>query len=523
MHVPRTAGPTRWLALAAVLLPLLGTAPAQAAAGAPTRNIAWLRAAADADIDRAFARARSENKPLLLYWGASWCPPCLQLKVTLFNRQDFAVQARSFVAVEIDGAQKLGTRFNVRGYPTLILMSPAGAEITRLPNEAEPEQVMAALQAGMAGGRPVKAVLADAQAGKRLSADEWRVLGFYGWAGDEAALAPRADRPKLLADLAARAPDPETSQRLMLKALVENDGGAAVRPDPAQRDAVAALLADPARARLHMDVLVNGAAELLNSLAPADSADRAAWAGRLDAALVRLQADPSLSRGDRLSALIGRVEIARGAQPEDLLQPTLPPTLTDEVRAFSARMDREITDPYERQAVLTGVAYGLGRTGLWAESDALLKASLARTPSPYYLMSQLGTNARKQGRKDEALQWYAKSFDTSQGPATRLQWGAGYVAALVDLAPADAARIEKTAARLIDEAAADPGSFYERSGRSMQRLSNKLLAWNRDGQHAATLKRLQVRLDGVCRKLPEGAAPRTTCEGLLKAPVASAG
>ena len=238
---------------------------------------------------------------------------------------------------------------------------------------------------------------------------------------------------------------------------------------------------------------------------------------------MRLQADPSLSRGDRLSALIGRVEIARGAQPEDLLQPTLPPTLTDEVRAFSARMDREITDPYERQAVLTGVAYGLGRTGLWAESDALLKASLARTPSPYYLMSQLGTNARKQGRKDEALQWYAKSFDTSQGPATRLQWGAGYLAALVDLAPADAARIEKTAARLIDEAAADPGSFYERSGRSMQRLSNKLLAWNRDGQHAAPLKRLQVRLDGVCRKLPAGAAPRTTCEGLLKAPVATAG
>ena len=69
------------------------------------------------------------------------------------------------------------------------------------------------------------------------------------------------------------------------------------------------------------------------------------------------------------------------------------------------------------------------------ESDALLKANLARSHSPYYLMSQLGGNARKLGKPDEALRWYEQAFDKSEGPATRLQWGSSYLTALVDLAP----------------------------------------------------------------------------------------
>ena len=106
------------LPLLVLTVSLCATLPARAAAPSAVPQIAWLSAAADADIERAFAQAKSESKPVLVYWGASWCPPCNQLKATLFNRQDFIERSRSFVAVAIDGdlpgAQKLGTRFKVR-------------------------------------------------------------------------------------------------------------------------------------------------------------------------------------------------------------------------------------------------------------------------------------------------------------------------------------------------------------------------------------------------------------------------
>jgi thiol-disulfide isomerase/thioredoxin len=516
--------------ISAALMTLWSVA-AQSAPGLPSTNVAWVPAAADADIDRAFALARSEKKPVLLYWGATWCPPCNQLKATLFNRQDFAAQARNFVAVHVDGdrpgAQKLGARFKVRGYPTVILITPEGAEISRLPGDADASQIMALLQAGLSGGRPVKAVLADARAGKALSPNEWRMLAFHGWEVDEDQLVPARERPQVLAELARRseaaggARDGDTSARLWLKALAASDDGKGLKPEPPQRELVQRVLADAALSRTHMDVLANEAPDIVQVLTAEESPERAALVARYEAALLRLQADASLSRADRLSALVARVRLGRLGQGKDVVQPKLPESLQREVRDTTARLDREITDGYERQALITTAGWLLGQAGLWADSNALLKANLTRSHSPYYLMSQLAGNARRLGRTEEALQWYQQAFERSEGPATRLQWGAGYVSALVELAPADAQRIEKTAAQLFSEAAKDKGAFHERSARSLQRVGSKLNEWNKDGSKTAVLQRLKRQLDGVCAGVEAADGQRATCQGVLKVSAAS--
>ena len=518
--------------------PTATTATAPAKAGSPEHadaGIAWRQAANDAEVDAAFATARSENKPVFVYWGAKWCPPCNQVKVTLFNRQDFIERSRAFVPVYVDGdspgAQKIGARFKVSGYPTMVLLTPQGQEVTRLPGEVEPVRYTEVLTLGMNASRPVSAVLADALAKPAtLGANDWRLLAFYSWDTDHQQVIAKDRLPATLLALADAAPKsaPDVAMRLRLKALVAADAKKAVKVDAATQRAVIALLGDEAQTREQTDMVTNYAAEIVRAMSAKGSADRAALVAAFEAALKRLEADAALSRADRMQALIARVDLARidvaeapgagkpGAKPAPPV--VLPAELLADVREQTARADREITDGYERQAVITAAAYLLEHAGLGAESDALLKANLAKSHSPYYLMSELASNAKKRGDKPEALRWYREAFEKSEGPATRLQWGASYVSALVDLAPGDEAAIEAATAQLWSEAAAQPDAFYERSARALQKVGGKLQAWNKAGAHRAAMARLQGKLDTLCAVPTHSASERSTCQALLAAP-----
>lgn len=491
--------------------------PARPASG----GIAWHHATNDAEVNAAFASAKADRKPVFVYWGATWCPPCNQLKATLFNRQDFIERSRAFVPVYIDGdspgAQKLGTRFKVRGYPTMLLFNPAGDELTRLPGEVDAQQVTQVLTLGMSAQRPLKAVLADARAGGQgVTANEWKLLAFYSWETDEQQLVPRQQLPAVLKQLAAASPRDaaDTGTRLFLKAWAASDAKSAA-PDTAARDRLLAVLRDGEASRVHMDVLTYGAANLTRALSAAKTPQRHQLLDAFDASLAGLSNDATLSRADRLTALIARAQLAHVDAAKDGPR-SVPPALLTDVREQVARMDRETTDGYERQAVITTAADLLEEAGVPDESDALLKANLDKSHSPYYLMLGLAGNARKRGDKADALRWYEEAFKRSEGPATRLQWGATYVSALVELAPQDEARIERAVQQLFTEAAAQPNVFYERSARSLQKVADKLAAWQ--PRHAAVAKRLRAQLNGVCRQVPADDGQRAVCEGLLKQP-----
>jgi thiol-disulfide isomerase/thioredoxin len=488
-------------------------------------GIAWLPASTDAEVDAAFARARTQEKPVLLYWGAEWCPPCNQLKATLFNRQDFIERTRAFVPVYVDGdrpgAQKLGARFKVRGYPTLVLLSPAGQELTRLPGEVDAQQITQVLTLGLAMQRPVKAVLADARAGRALSASEWQLLAFYSWdtdAGDgQAQVLPPKALPAALRELAAACPpaQAEAGTRLFLKAWAAAE---APRPDAKARERFLAVLRSAEASRVQMDVLANHAEALAKAFAPAGDKARTAVIDAFDASLAGLANDVTLSRADRASASIARVQLARLDAARGV-----PPALMTDIREQVARLDRETTDGYERQAVIPTLAYLLREAGAGADSDALLKANLARSHSPYYLMSSLASNAKKRGDHAEALRWSEEAWRRSEGQATRLQWGAAHVATLVELAPQDEARIEATALQVLREAAAQPNAFYERSARSLQRVADTLATWQKKTPgHADAMARLRTELDALCAAVPEADGQRDACRNLLNPKKASA-
>jgi len=502
------------------------TSAASAAASGSASNdagIAWYKG----DVDAAFAAAKKENKPVFLYWGAVWCPPCNQVKATIFNRQDFIERSRFFIPVYIDGdtpsAQRLGSRFKVSGYPTMILLKANGSEITRLPGEVDADQYMRVLNLGMNGARPVKETLAAALAhdGAKLTPEDWRMLAYYSWETDEQQLLPKENRASTLQRLALACPasQPETAARLKLQALVAaaKAKDAKARDDKASAVQLMAVLADPRLARENFDLLVYYPREVADLVTLPKSPERARLVAAWNAALERLVADASLSTADRLSAVDAQVVLAKLDGPSA----TLPAALLTTVREQAARADRETSDPYARQSVISGAADILEEAGLGDESDALLKRELTRSHSPYYFMLGLAANAKKRGDKAAAVDWREKAYAAAEGAATRLQWGAGYIGAMVELTPQDSARIEKAALSVIGELDPTPDTFYERNRRALERMGEKLATWNKDRRHDESLKRIRAQMAGVCAKLPASDPARATCSGVLR-PASSA-
>ena len=483
-------------------------------------GIAWKTG----DVDAVFAAAKADGKPVFLYWGAKWCPPCNQVKATIFNRQDFIERSRHFVPVYIDGdspnAQRLGSRFKVSGYPTMILFTPDGAEIMRLPGEVDAEQYMQVLAMGMNGARPMKETLAGALATTpsraQLKPEDWRMLSFYSWDTDDQQLVAKNDVAPTLQRLAKACPadQVDTATRLQLKALV----AAATAKDVKPRDNAAAaallrgVLTSTSTSRANFDLLTNYASDLASYVTLPKSPARAQLIADWNVALARLVDDPSLSTADRLSAVTAQVQVAK----VDLGKNTLPQALQESVREQVARADAQTTDAYARQAVISTAADALAEADLMAESDALLTSELTRSHSPYYYMLGLAANAKKRGDKETALAWYEKAYAAAEGPATRLQWGASYVSALLELSPQDAPRIESAASHVIGELEPKPDTFFGRNQKSLERMGRKLEAWNKGDQHASSLQRVHAQMDTVCAKVPSADPARAACDSALR-------
>ncbi|HET7203043.1 MAG TPA: thioredoxin family protein [Steroidobacteraceae bacterium] len=495
-----------------------------AADGHLPTGIAWV----EGDVDAAFASARSAGKPVFLYWGAEWCPPCAQIKSTIFNKREFQDRARMFVPVYLDGdtpsAQKHGERFGVVGYPTMILFRADGTEITRLPGGVDVARYATILDVALRDARPVKDILAAAQSGGEVPANDWRLLAYYSWGSDADGRAlPQEQRLPALRALAARCPAelPGECARLFFEyvsaAAAESTPEKPVLDGLARADArrkLLALLPQPSVQATNVDHLLYGAKDAVGLLSSAGSPERReltrAWGAALDEVGAPANA-ARLSAPEQLLLIRARVMLARLDAPDA----PLPPLLLEQARQAVAQVDAKTTDGYARQAAINAAANLYWEAGLADDANTLLTAELEKSKSPYYFMLDLADLAEKAGRKQEAVQWLARAYEGAKGPATRFQWGYNYLVGMLEMTPEDTAGIERAGLAVLGELDGSPDAFYQRTRMRLEQLDAKLLEWGSSGEAARVVETLRARTHQICEKLPADDPGRRNCERFL--------
>ena len=98
------------------------------------------------DLAKAQEKAKAEKKLVLMdFTGSDWCPPCKNLHKTVLTSEEFNKFAKeNLVLVELDfpnnkpqsaelkaANKELAKKFEIKGYPTIIVLDAAGKEIFR--------------------------------------------------------------------------------------------------------------------------------------------------------------------------------------------------------------------------------------------------------------------------------------------------------------------------------------------------------------------------------------------------------
>jgi thiol:disulfide interchange protein len=105
------------------------------------------------DFGSGLERAGAEGKPMVIFFFASWCGYCKRMDRTTWK--DPAVietLSEKAIAVRIDGEEtaerngfignELAARFGVGTYPTIVLLSDGGREISRAVGFREPRELL---------------------------------------------------------------------------------------------------------------------------------------------------------------------------------------------------------------------------------------------------------------------------------------------------------------------------------------------------------------------------------------------
>jgi thioredoxin:protein disulfide reductase len=122
--------------------------------------IVWLT-----NEEEALAKAKSDNKPLLIDFGAEWCTACKELEHETFPDPSVRTEAQRFVNLHVDMTDDedkkviaLKDKYKVLGLPTIIMIDKSGKEVVRFNEFVKPDKFSAAMKCNVPNAATGEAV-----------------------------------------------------------------------------------------------------------------------------------------------------------------------------------------------------------------------------------------------------------------------------------------------------------------------------------------------------------------------------
>ncbi len=106
-------------------------------------EIAWA-----ASLEDAFQLAMEKDQPILAEFWSEGCKWCERLEDSTFTHQSVIELASNMILVKVEGKKDTVTRerYQIAGFPTVILMNSSGEEIDRIYGYAPPEEFVTTIR-----------------------------------------------------------------------------------------------------------------------------------------------------------------------------------------------------------------------------------------------------------------------------------------------------------------------------------------------------------------------------------------
>ena len=478
-------------------------------------QIAWFAGT----VEDALAFASENDKPVFLYWGAVWCPPCHYLNDKIFVKPEFVAKSRQFVPVYLDGdtdrAQVWGEKFDARGYPTVIILRPDGTEVLRMSADVPVDDYAHVLDLALAATRPMPDVLEQVLAAGPAAAspDDLALLAYHSWGQDRVLDLSTPEMLGKVRRLWTETPTELALPRarflsLYLDALSSQKDEVEIEAEERAQmvEEIERVIADPALRNSNWFLFAYGleqVATLLTEEGPERDRLVSVWLEEAKEA----EDDESLTTAERLEAFRPRLSAQALTAGEDA---TIPDDLKAAVRERVDWASVQTTDAKELQSVMNAMAHLLRDSDQKPLAIELLKSRLDDAVAPYYYMGWLGWLENDAGNPEVAIDWYRRSWESSSGPATRLQRGTTYLDRVMAITPDNLNAVRSVARALVDEHLVDASGFAGRNASRWSRLEGAMLGWAADSSdRQEVLAEVQEMVTSTC----DVAAPDPEAEG----------